>query len=83
MKSVESNRKQLKKRNSLKENHDRFKDVSDNNKPMFKKVSEKEIEHFKIKFKEKQKIEKRKNLILVFIVFLLVFIAFYLVLFVF
>ncbi|WP_299442944.1 hypothetical protein [uncultured Aquimarina sp.] len=83
LKSVESNRKQLKKRNSLKENHDRFKDVLDNDKPIFKKVSEEDLEQFKTKFKEKQKIENRKNLILVFSVFLVVFMIFYLVLFVF
>jgi len=82
LRSVEGNRKQLKTRKSLKENHDRFKDVSDTDKPIFKKVSEKELEQFKTKFKEKKKKENRNNLILIITVFLVIFAVFYLMLFV-
>jgi len=83
LKSVASNRKQLRKRNSLKENLEKYNDISDQDKSNFKKVSDEELEKFKIEFREKQKRENRTNRILILGVFLVVFIVFYFVLFVF
>jgi len=80
VKSVQSNRKQLGRGKSLKENHDRFKDV-EKGKLHFKKVSAEELESFKENFRKKKQKEDQQNLLILIAVFLMVFIAFYLILF--
>ncbi|MCK8522911.1 hypothetical protein M0D21_15140 [Aquimarina sp. D1M17] len=81
MKSVQSNRKQLGKSRSLKENHERFKDVLDTDKPEFKKVSEEELDKFKEEFRRKKQKEDQQNKLILGITFLIVFVIFYIVLF--
>ncbi|MDY8137355.1 hypothetical protein [Aquimarina sp. 2201CG5-10] len=81
VKSVNSNRKQLAKNRSLKESHDRYKDVTDIEKPEFKKVPEKEVREFNQKFREKQKVEHRQNMFILGCVFVMVITGFYLILF--
>ncbi|WP_103069243.1 hypothetical protein [Aquimarina sediminis] len=81
MKSVRSNRSQLGKKKSLKDTHEQYKGVEDKDKSEFKKVSESEINAFKEKFKEKQKKEKRQDMILIGFVAIVVLSFFYYVLF--
>ncbi len=80
VKSVQSNRKQLGKTRSLKENHNLYK-VKDQEKPNFKKVSQEELEKFKEDFRKKKQKEDRQNLFILIFVFIIVFVAFYIVLF--
>jgi len=77
MKSVKSNRKQLSKTRSLKEVHDRYKDVINEDAPNFKKVSEKELEAFKAEFLEKKKKEDLNNKIITGCVVITILVAFY------
>ena len=81
MKSVKSNRKQLRSKQSLKDVQERFKDVGDKEKTLFKKVPESEVIAFKKKFAEKQKKEKQQHLILMAGIAIMVLVLFYFVLF--
>jgi len=81
MKSVESNRKQMRKKKSLKQNIDTYNNGKNNEKLEFKKVSAEELERFKTQLLLKKKKEVKQNILLMIGVIIVVFSTFYFILF--
>ena len=81
VKSVQSNRKQLSKKRTYKETHDRYKDVADKETPNFKKVSAEELAAYKSEFLKKKKKEDMHNTIIVVSVAVIVLLGFYFLMF--
>lgn len=81
MKSVESNRKQMRKKKSLKENINKYNNGKDIEKIEFKNISKEELEKFKAQLLLKKKKELQKNVLLATAIIIVVYLSFYFILF--
>lgn len=81
IKSVKANRRQLSEKRSLKDTHDRYKDVTDKDAPNFKKVSEEEVAAYKAKFLKKKKKDDLHNTIILVSVAIIILVVFYIFMF--